>query len=103
MDNKINKEQIKKTADLMKLYVKSEEMDSFVKKINSLLNMIDELQEVDTDSQKPLNSVLEEFQRTRAYKKEDEDTFKNVLHNMPKDSIEIAKTTRCFSSPKSID
>ena len=61
----IDRDHILKLADLAKITLSEEEIDSYISDINNILNLISEVQDVDTTGVEPLSNVIEQFSETR--------------------------------------
>lgn len=57
----LNEESIKKLTQLCRIDCTDEEQEALLKDLESILEYVDQLQEVDTENVKPCNHVLEEI------------------------------------------
>lgn len=62
----IDRSQVEKVALLARLQVAPEAIDDTVAALNSILNLVDEMQATDTSEIEPLANPLEQYQRLRA-------------------------------------
>jgi aspartyl-tRNA(Asn)/glutamyl-tRNA(Gln) amidotransferase subunit C len=56
---KVTKEQIERTADLVRIALTEEETALFTDQLNDFLELADQIQELDTDNVKPTTHVLD--------------------------------------------
>lgn len=93
----INKEAVKKISKLSRIASNDEFEASMIKDLNTILNFVDQLNEVDTKETEPLSSVVEQklFQREDMVKKMNEK--EEVLKNSPN------KNENYFVVPKVIE
>lgn len=93
----IDNQTVKKVAFLSRLRVEDEKIESAKDEFNKILQWIDELNELNTDSVEPLISVNEQTLRLR----EDEITAGNnkdeILQNAPMDEFDY------FAVPKVVE
>jgi len=79
----IDKDHILKLADLAKITISEEEVDSYISDINKILELISEIKNVNTDGVEPLSNVLDQLSKTR----EDKPTINldrdNAMGNAP--------------------
>jgi len=61
----IDRDHILKLADLANIRLTEEEIDSYISDVNRILELVSEVQNVDTTDIEPLSNVLEEFSETR--------------------------------------
>ena len=61
----IDRNHILKLADLANLKLSEEEIDSYISDVNGILDLVSEIQTVDTTDIEPLLNVLDEFSETR--------------------------------------
>ena len=61
----IDKDHILKLADLAKLTISEEEVDSYISDINKILELVSQIKDVDTDGVEPLSNVLDQLSETR--------------------------------------
>ena len=99
----ITKEDFSKLQKLSKLSFTEEEIPALVDKLNNVIAMIDEIEEVDCSNTLPLRSVCEMNQRLRA----DEVTVGNIsdqlFSNIPPSGADFAKEIKCFVVPKVVE
>ena len=79
----IDKDHILKLADLAKITISEEEVDSYISDINKILELISQIKNVNTDGVEPLSNVLDQMSETR----EDKSTINldrdNAMGNAP--------------------
>ena len=61
----IDRDHILKLAELANLTLAEEEIDSYISDVNRILELVSEIQDVDTTDVEPLLNVLDEFSKTR--------------------------------------
>ena len=61
----IDRDHILKLADLANIRLAEEEIDSYISDVNKILELVSEIQDVDTTDVEPLLNVLDEFSETR--------------------------------------
>ena len=78
----IDKAHILKLAELANITLAEEEIDSYISDVNRILDLVSEIQDVDTTGVEPLSNVLDEFSETRddtaTLKVSREDALKNA-------------------------
>lgn len=79
----IDRDHILKLADLAKITISEEEVDSYISDINKILELVSEIKDIDTSGVEPLSNVIDQLSDTR----EDEPTMKldrdEALENAP--------------------
>ena len=61
----IDRDHILKLAELANITLAEEEIDSYISDVNKILDLVSEIQDVDTTDVEPLLNVLDEFSETR--------------------------------------
>ena len=61
----IDKDHILKLADLAKITISDEEVDSYISDINKILELVSQIKDIDTDGVEPLSNVLDQFSESR--------------------------------------
>tara|TARA_B100001250_G_C19323860_1_gene581626 strand:- start:29 stop:346 length:318 start_codon:yes stop_codon:yes gene_type:complete len=78
----IDKNHILKLAELANITLAEEEIDSYISDINGILDLVSEIENIDTADVEPLSNVLDEFSETRedsvGLKVSREDALKNA-------------------------
>jgi aspartyl-tRNA(Asn)/glutamyl-tRNA(Gln) amidotransferase subunit C len=78
----IDRDHILKLAELANITLAEEEIDSYISDVNRILDLVSEIQDVDTTDVEPLLNVLDEFSKTRddtaGLKVSREDALKNA-------------------------
>jgi len=62
----LDKTQVNHIANLARLHLQEEEIEQATTKLNQVLNLLDNLQQINTQNIKPLNNPLEATQRLRS-------------------------------------
>ena len=78
----VDKAHILKLAELANITLAEEEIDSYISDVNRILDLVSEIQDVDTAGVEPLSNVLDEFSEARddiaTLKVSREDALKNA-------------------------
>ena len=78
----VDKAHILKLEELANITLAEEEIDSYISDVNRILDLVSEIQDVDTTGVEPLSNVLDEFSETRddiaTLKVSREDALKNA-------------------------
>ena len=78
----VDKAHILKLAELANITLAEEEIDSYISDVNRILDLVSEIQDIDTTGVEPLSNVLDEFSETRddtaTLKVSREDALKNA-------------------------
>ena len=94
---KIDEATVTKIAKLARIKIEDSEKAHYANEISSILDWIEQLQEVNTDGVEPLKSVANQTLPMREDKITDGDRPKEVLTNAP------ASEHDCFVVPKVVD
>lgn len=99
----IKENELTKLQKLSKISFSKDELASFAKKLNIVVEMIDTLKDVDCKGVEPLRSVCDMQQRFR----EDEVTVGNIAEqlfaNVPAKDAQFAREVKCFIVPKMVE
>jgi len=98
----IQEKELQKLQKLAKLNFTKKELHDFSHKLNSVLEMIDSLKNVDCSSVEPLRSLWDMDQRTREDEVKEPDISDNKFKNIPDNGSDFAKEIKCFVVPKMI-
>ena len=98
----IQEKELQKLQKLAKLNLTKKELHDFSHKLNSVLEMIDSLKNVDCSSVEPLRSLWDMDQRTREDEVKEPDISDNLFKNIPDNGSDFAKEIKCFVVPKMI-
>ena len=80
---KIDKNTTLKIAKLCRLKIEEHEIEELSAQLSSILDWVEQLNEVNTDNVEPLNNVSMAELPLREDKEKAEDKSKEVLHNAP--------------------
>ena len=83
----INRKEVKQIANLAKLSVSENEIDTIMTSLNSVVEMINHINESDTESVKPMANPMDAVQRFR-FDDVTETSNKDTLLNMATESDE---------------
>ncbi len=93
----IDEKTITKIAKLARIKVKDEEKAHYAKELSSIMNFVEQLQEVDTDNVPIMTSVVSSELPMREDKVTDGGYAKDIIANASKSDFE------CFVVPKVVD
>ncbi|MDC0864645.1 Asp-tRNA(Asn)/Glu-tRNA(Gln) amidotransferase subunit GatC [Rickettsiaceae bacterium] len=99
----IQDKELQKLQKLAKLNFTEKELQDFAPKLNSVMEMIDQLQNVDCSSVEPLRSVCDTDQRMRQDAVKESDASADLFKNIPEKGSDFAKEIKCFVVPKVIE
>lgn len=99
----ITQEDVKKAARLAKLRFSDAEIAKYTAQLGSIMDMIEDLQKVDTNDIKPLTSVHDANLRLREDKVTEGDLGKELFANAPGKNAAFAKEINCFIVPKVVE
>lgn len=94
---------IKKTAKLAKLRFEGDELAKFAKEFNSILDMVDSLQNIDTSNIECLESLSKKQITLRADEVKDGNLQEDLFSNVKGPNARLAKKLHCFVTPKVVD
>lgn len=98
----IQEKELQKLQKLARLNFTEKELHNFSHKLNSVLDMIDSLKNVDCSSVEPLRSLRDMDQRTREDEVKEPDISHDLFKNIPENGADFAKEIKCFVVPKVI-
>ena len=79
----IDKNQVKKVAKLSRISLDDSKLESLSKDLASILNFVEQLNELDTKKTEPLNSIVEKTLEPRTDKINDGNVKNEILKNSP--------------------
>ena len=79
----IDKNQVKKVAKLSRVSLDDNKLESLSKDLASILNFVEQLNELDTKKTEPLTSIVDKTLESRADKINDGKIKKEILKNSP--------------------
>ena len=95
--------ELKKLQKLARLSFSGEETKEFSSKLESVLNIINQIQEVECQDIEPLRSVCEMSQRLREDKVNEANLSDDLFKNVPGKSVNLAREIKCFIVPKVVE
>ena len=95
--------ELKKLQKLARLSFSGEETKEFSSKLESVLNMINQIHEVECQDIEPLRSVCEMSQRLREDKVNEANLSDDLFKNVPGNSVNLAREIKCFIVPKVVE
>ena len=93
----IDKDKIKKISKLARISVDDKKIDDLTKDLSSIFKFIEQLNELNTEQEKPLSSILNEPLRVRKDEIKDGKIREKILENSPQKNEEF------FVVPKVIE
>lgn len=96
----VNKEEVKKIAQLAKLKLSENEVDEFTGDMNEILGYMDKLNELDTGDVKPLYHPLEGTNVFRDDKLKKSINREDALKNAPERTEEFFKVPKVIKTDK---
>jgi len=79
----IDKNQVKKVAKLSRISLDDSKLESLSKDLVSILNFVEQLNELDTKKIEPLNSIVDKTLEPRTDKINDGEIKNDILKNSP--------------------
>jgi aspartyl-tRNA(Asn)/glutamyl-tRNA(Gln) amidotransferase subunit C len=79
----IDKNQVKKVAKLSRISLDDSKLESLSKDLASILNFVEQLNELDTKKTEPLNSIVDKTLEPRTDKINDGEIKNDILKNSP--------------------
>ena len=94
---KIDKNTINKIARLSRIKLDGKESEDYIKDLNSILNWVEQLNEINTDNIEPLTNISSSVLPKRDDISEDINSTEEILENAPE------KLEGFFSVPKVVE
>ena len=98
----ISNEEIKKIAHLSRIHIEEKDMEAFANKLQSVMEMIDQLPEVDSEGAEPLTSAHDMDITMRQDEINDGNIAEDLMSNSPGETAELSKEVKCYVVPKVI-
>ncbi len=96
-------QEIKKIANLAKLIINNGDEEEFANKLKSVMNMINQLNDINCSKIEPLSSICDMNLRMREDIVNDGNKEDEILFNSPGEVSSLAKRTHFFVVPKVIE
>ena len=80
---KIDKNTINKIARLSRIKIDDQESEDYIKDLNSILDWVEQLNEVNTDNVKPLSNISSSILPRREDVSKDKNSSEEILENAP--------------------
>ncbi len=96
----IQESEIKKLFKLSKITISDNEIPQFTEKLSAVMDMIDSLNEVNTDNIEPMFSVCEAKQFLRQDHVNDGQREEELFQNVPGKESRMSQEIKCFVVPK---
>lgn len=97
MSKKISKEDIKHIANLSRLIVSDDEVDSYAEKLSNIVDMANQISDIDTSLVKPTTHVVENINVFRKDEVKESKNREEILKNAP------SKEAGCISVLKVVE
>ena len=97
------KSDVDKIARLARIKIKEEEKQPFTDQLTSIMEMIDQMQEVDCSDVEPLRSVVGTVQHLRQDKAENNNIAQDLFRNAPGKQANLARDIQCYVVPKVVE
>ena len=94
---------MKKLSKLTKIKLPENEIDAFISKLHNVMDMINTLQEVDTDGVEPLTSAVRAKLHLRKDEVSDGGVVDDLFRNVPGNSAALAREIKCYIVPKVVE
>ena len=99
----ISLEEVKQLSRLCKIKFRDDEIDGFISKLQNVIGLMDQLQQVNTENIEPLASVEKAGLRMRKDQVTDGGIEDELFVNVPGLSANLAKEIKCFVVPKMVE
>jgi aspartyl-tRNA(Asn)/glutamyl-tRNA(Gln) amidotransferase subunit C len=99
----ISEENVKKISKLCRLKIEDKDLAYISGQLSNIMDMIKQLEEVNTDNVQPLNSVCEVNVRMRQDIVTSDDLRDDLFSNIPGERADFAKEIKCFIVPKVVE
>lgn len=99
----INKEELVNIEKLSRISFSDQERDSFTQKLENVIAMINQVQEIECQNVEPLRSVCEMNQRMQEDEVKIGDISDELFKNTPGKTSEFSKEIKCFVVPKVVE
>ncbi len=96
----IQESEIKKLFKLSKITISNHEIPQFAQKLTAVMNMIDSLNQVNTDNIEPMFSVCGAKQFLREDQVTDGQRESELFQNVPGKESKMSQDIKCFIVPK---
>ena len=83
---KIDKNTINKIARLSRIKLEDKESEDYIKDLNSILDWVEQLNEVNTDNVEPLTSVAETTLKFRSDEVKNQNIREQIIKNSPEEN-----------------
>lgn len=99
----ISSDEIKKIAKLAKLSLNENDIGKYTSQLSNIMQMISEMNKVDTDSISPMTSVCDMETRLRDDEVTEQNLSDSLFSNAPGKDANFAKEIKCFIVPKVVE
>lgn len=99
----INREELINIERLSRISFSDKERDSFTQKLENVIAMINQVQDIECQNVEPLRSVCEMNQRMQEDEVKIGDISDELFKNTPGKTAEFSKEIKCFVVPKVVE
>ncbi|MBN8511492.1 MAG: Asp-tRNA(Asn)/Glu-tRNA(Gln) amidotransferase subunit GatC [Rickettsiales bacterium] len=99
----INREELINIERLSRISFSDKERDSFTQKLENVIAMINQVQDIECQNVEPLRSVCEMNQRLQEDEVKIGDISDELFKNTPGKTAEFSKEIKCFVVPKVVE
>ncbi len=99
----ITSSDIMQVAHLSRLKLSDNEIETFKQELSNIMEMIDQVQDIDTGNIEPLTSVSNMNLRTRADVQIPNIEIEDLFSNVPGKDSALSKEIKCFIVPKVVE
>lgn len=99
----ISKEELINIERLSRISFSDQERESFTQKLENVIAMINQVQEIECQNVEPLRSVCEMNQRMQEDEVKIGDISDELFKNTPGKTSEFSKEIKCFVVPKVVE
>lgn len=99
----ITKDSAKKACTLSRIKVSEEELNYFTSQVSMIMDMINEINDVDSDGVEPLISVHESLANPQKDEFNQSNTIDDLFSNTSGTTADLAKNIKCYVVPKVIE
>ena len=99
----ISEDEVKKIAKLSRLKIDDNKLSSTASELSYIMDLVNQLNEVETKDVEPLTSVCGMKLRMRADEITEKDNRQQLFQNVPGKNADFAKEINCFVVPKVVE
>jgi aspartyl-tRNA(Asn)/glutamyl-tRNA(Gln) amidotransferase subunit C len=99
----ISETEVRKISKLCRLKIEEDKIPYMSKQLSGIMEMIEQIQQVDTADVIPLTSVCDMKLRMRADEVTEKDLREELFINVPGSRADFAREIKCFTVPKVVE